>query len=275
MSKPVFSSRQTPQGSIMIGVDRAMNALLGNSVLMCLAIVVICGSFATRCEAVSGDQYDCHRASGPIEIDGSLDDTVWQRADVISFVLPTTGKEPLSKTEVKMLWDDSYLYVAYLAYDKDIWSIYKDRDSTTCQEDCLECFIQPDPREKSYYNFEINALGTIYDAYNIGRTSGGYDHHRWAAWNCKGLRVGIFIDGTLNDPSDIDNYWQMELAIPFAELPSLNGNGPKVGDIWKFLLARYDFSVYLPDGVELSACTMLKKVDFHETQQWLKLMFVD
>jgi hypothetical protein len=121
----------------------------------------------------------------------------------------------------------------------------------------------------------INPLGTVYDAYNIGRNSGGYDHHRWAAWNCEGLRVGISINGTLNDPSDMDHCWQMELAIPFAELPSLNGNGPKVGDIWRFLLARYDFSVYLPDGVELSACAMLKSVDFHETEQWSQLRFVD
>ena len=40
--------------------------------------------------------------------------------------------------------------------------------------------------------------------------------------------MGVFIDGTLNDPTDIDNYWQMEVAIPFAELPSLAGKKPKV-----------------------------------------------
>lgn len=218
-------------------------------------------------------QYTCHRAVCPIQIDGDLDDAAWRKADVISFIIPVTDKQPLSKTEARVLWDDSCLYVAYRAYDKDIWSVLKDRDAQTCMEDCLECFVQPDPTRQTYYNFEINAIGTIYDSSSIGRNSGGYDHHRWAVWNCKGLRVGIFIDGTLNDPSDVDQYWQMELAIPFAELPSLGGNRPKVGDVWKFLLARYDFSVYLPDGVEISSCSYLKAMDFHATSDWSRLRF--
>ncbi|MHB9037308.1 MAG: carbohydrate-binding family 9-like protein [Armatimonadota bacterium] len=181
----------------------------------------------------------------------------------------------MSKTEARVLWDDSYLYVAYRAYDKDVWSLLKDRDAQTCTEDCLECFIQPDPTRQTYYNFEINAAGAIYDSYNVGRNSGGYDHHRWAAWNCEGLRTGIAIDGTLNKWSDTDRYWQMELAIPFAELPSLNGKMPKVGDVWRFLLARYDYSVYLPDGVELSCCSHLKAVDFHTTSDWSRLRFAE
>ncbi len=250
-----------------------LNTFMTSPMFLCAAaIIAVCACLADTGEAQGDRQYICRRASSAIEIDGKLDDAAWEKAEAIDLVL-LTGEEPLSKTEAKILWDDSRLYVAYRAYDKDIWSTLRDRDSATCMEDCLECFIQPNPLEQTYYNFEINALGTIHDAYNIGKHSGGYDHHRWAAWNCEGLRVGIFIDGTLNDPSDIDNYWQMELAIPFAELPSLNGKGPNVGDVWKFLLARYDFSVHLPEGVELSACVSLNRVDFHETQQWPQLKF--
>ena len=252
------------------------NTLTTSPTFLCIAAVItICACLMATSQAESAGQYMCHRASSAIKIDGRLDDNAWGKAEVIDFVLPTTGKEPVGKTQARIMWDDSYLYVAYRAYDKDIWSILRGRDSSTCREDCLECFIQPDPRAKPYYNFEINALGTIYDAYNIGRYSGGYDHHRWAAWNCGGLRVGIYIDGTINDPSDIDNCWQMELAIPFAELPTLNGKRPKLGDVWKFLLARYDFSVHLPDDVELSTCSRLKKVDFHLSEQWPRLRFAE
>jgi hypothetical protein len=78
----------------------------------------------------------------------------------------------------------------------------------------------------------------------------------------------------LNDPSDVDEYWQLEVAIPFADLPTLDGRAPRAGDQWLFHLARYDYSVYLPEGVELSSCAPLRKVDFHRYEDWITLRFV-
>jgi len=240
--------------------------------LVMIAVVFLA---AGVCHAAPVKSYDCHRACGPIKIDGKLDDEAWQKAKTISFVLPKPDAEPLSKPEAKVLWDDGYLFVSYCAYDKDIWSILTVRDSTTFQEDCLECFIMPDIVAKAYYNFEINELCTVYDAFSLSRFAGGSDCHRWHAWNCEGLRVGIDIDGTINNPNDIDKCWRMEIAIPFAQLPSLDGKKPKVGDEWEFILARYDYSIYLPEGVELSTCSSLQKVDFHEHSQWSTLKFAE
>lgn len=225
------------------------------------------------CAADDKPEYVCRRAAGAIVIDGKLDEEAWKRADMPWFYVPETKKTPISRTEAKVLWDDDYLYVVYRAFDKDVWSTFTKRDDLTCQEDCLECFIQPDPSKPNYYNFEINALGTILDAYSLRKLAGGYMHHRWGPWNCEGLKVGITVDGTLNDPSDVDKAWQMEIAIPFAELPSLNGKRPKPGDVWNFLLARYDYSVYLEEGVELSCSAPIERVDFHETSQWGRLKF--
>ena len=65
----------------------------------------------------------------------------------------------------------------------------------------------------------------------------------------------------------------MEVAIPFAELPSLAGKSPRNGDTWLFHLARYDYSVYLPKGPELTSCAPLSIVDFHLNEDWMKLRF--
>jgi hypothetical protein len=219
--------------------------------------------------------YICRRASGPIAIDGHPDEPAWSRAGAIGFILPESFGEPISSTEARVLWDDSFLYVSYVASDQDIWSLFTERDSQTCREDCLECFLQPDPRVRDYYNFEINALGTVYDAYSLSRFAGGPGCHRWAAWDCDGLRVGVSIDGTLNDPHDMDRCWRMEIAVPFASLPSLKGRSPVPGDTWRFLLSRYDYSVHLPDGVELSSSSRLTKVDFHDCSEWGELLFSD
>ena len=220
-------------------------------------------------------QYDCSYTSVPIEIDGSLSAPQWQRAEPLGFMLPVTHEETLSKTEARLLWDDDYLYVSFKAYDKDIYSYFTERNSPTCQEDVLEIFLQPDPTKESYYNFEINALNTVYDALTIKRGAGGEDHHRWSRWNCPGFKSAVQIQGTLNDWTDVDEYWQLEVAVPFAGLPTLEGRRPQRGDCWRFHLSRYDYSVYLPDGVELSSCAPLSEVNFHRYEDWLTLRFTD
>ena len=221
----------------------------------------------------SRKEYRCLYTREKIKVDGSLDESSWKKAETLNFVIPVTHRKPLSKTEAKLLWDKDYLYVAFKAMDKDIWSYYTKRDEPTCQEDVLEIFFKPDSEKEPYYNFEINALGTVYDAFNLKRGAGGEDHHRWSRWNCKGLKIGIKIKGTLNNPKDRDEYWQLEVAIPFTGLPTLKGKTPKNDDTWLFHLSRYDYSVYLPEGVELSSCAPLIRVDFHRHEDWIRLKF--
>ena len=216
--------------------------------------------------------YRCPFISEPMKIDGLLNEPAWQRAKPLNFMVPVTFENARSETEARLLWDREYLYVGFRAYDKDIWSYYTERDDPTCHEDVLEVFFKTDPTKEPYYNFEINALGTVYDAYNLRRQGAG-GGHRWSQWNCEGLKVGVHVEGTLNDPEDVDEYWQLEVAIPFAELPGLKGNTPKPGDEWLFHLARYDYSVYLPEGVELSSCARLSEVQFHRYEDWLTLRF--
>jgi hypothetical protein len=218
-------------------------------------------------------QYDCHHIDEPIDIDGSLRAPQWQRAETIGFWLPCTHGQPLSRTEGRLLWDSNYLYVGFRAFDQDIFSYHTERDSATCNEDVLEIFLKPDAKKDPYYNFEINALNAVYDALNLKRGAGGPDHHRWSRWNCPGLKSAVAIRGTLNDPSNSDEFWQLEVAIPFAGLSTLD-RPPREGDRWLFHLARYDYSVYLPDGVELSSCAPLTEVDFHRYEDWITLHFV-
>lgn len=218
--------------------------------------------------------YECRRAGGAITIDGLLDEPDWAQAAVLGFVVPVSHAEPISKTEGRLLWDDRCLYVGFRACDKDIWSYLTERDDETCQEDVLEVFLKPGRDQDAYYNFEINALNTVYDALNLKRGAGGEDHHRWSRWNCQGLKSAVSIRGTINDPRDVDEYWQLEMAVPFADLPTLGGKPPAGGDVWRFHLSRYDYSVYLPEGMELSSCAPLTEVDFHRYEDWMELRFV-
>jgi hypothetical protein len=212
--------------------------------------------------------YECHRSASPIAIDGKLDE--WKSIPSVNFYVPASAEKLVRKAEGKVLWDDKYLYIAMKTWDKDIWSYMTERDSPVCHEDVLEAFINPNTKDVPYYAFEINAIGTVYDACFLqNMTCMG---SRWKLWNCRGLKIGTSIKGTLNNPGDIDEYWSLEMAIPFS---SLTGKAPKYEDEWTFQLAGYDYSVYLPpEGVELFVSIPLSKVDFHMPAEWQTLRFV-
>ncbi|MFH1904744.1 MAG: carbohydrate-binding family 9-like protein [bacterium] len=217
--------------------------------------------------------YECHYTEQKIKIDGILNEKTWNKAKILNFYIPVTNEKPISKTQGRLLWDNKYLYVGFKAYDKDIWGYFTKRDEFTYREDCLEIYFKTHPKKEPYYNFEINALGTVFDAFNVRRESAGATY-RWSKWNCKGLKVGIKIKGTLNNCEDVDEYWQMEVAIPFESLPTLRGRTPKENDKWLFHLSRYDYSIYLSKGVELSSCALLSKADFAFYEEWPVLKFI-
>lgn len=227
--------------------------------------------------------YECKKTSEKITIDGILDEKCWKDAGTLNFFIPVNGQPALSKSEGKILRDDDFIYVSIKAFDQDIKSKFTKRDSSTYKDDCLEIFFmdcnstETISKNSACYNFEINALGTILDAFHP-------DHYAFKEyrdeqavgvldWNCTKMQIGIKIEGTINDDTDEDKFWTIEVAIPFAGMPSLNNKSPKDDDIWHFLLARYDYSKYLPQGKELSATSKLSAVKFHNFHDWMKLKF--
>ena len=218
--------------------------------------------------------YLVHRTPGNITIDGHFKEDAWKKASALNFLVCKTHEKPLGKTEAKILWDKEFLYVGFDALDKDVWSYLTQRDSQTCLEDCLEIFFKTVPTKAPFYNFEINALGTIFDAFSPGKAiAGGY--RRWSKWNCEGIQVAVNIRGTLNDHTDVDEGWGLEVAIPFRSLPSLEGKSPRAGDSWLFHLARYDYSVYLPgDGMEISSTALITGA-FYDYEEWQSLVFTE
>ncbi len=214
--------------------------------------------------------YECRYTSEPIIVDGKLDEAAWNKAPALNFYIPVTDEMPASFTIGKVLWNESYLYVGLKAFDRDIGGKFTERDSPTFKEDVLETFLKPHEEKDEFYNFEINVLGTVFDA----RQKKGMALKERVAWSCEGLTWKTSYRGTLNQPADEDEYWCLELAIPFSGLDVLEGTAPEEGDTWLFHLARYDYSAYLPDGEELSSTAHLTKVNFHHYPDWDYLKFV-
>ncbi|MEQ9288817.1 MAG: carbohydrate-binding family 9-like protein [Cyclobacteriaceae bacterium] len=188
--------------------------------------------------------YICTRTIGQLSIDGKLDEESWQKATWTEKFVDIEGDlkpKPLYETRAKMLWDDDYFYIAAKIYEPHIWATLTERDAVIFQDNDFEVFIDPDGDTHKYYEFEINALGTIWDLM-LGKPyrDGGPVIN---AWDIRGLKKGIQIEGTLNDPSDEDDFWTVELAFPWKVLKEAARRTPKGGDQWKVNFSRVNWRV--------------------------------
>src|SRR3954470_16774812 len=110
-------------------------------------------------------RYTCYRAAGPIAIDGKLDEPSWQLAPKSSpFVDIVTGRPAWFDTRVALLWDDDHLYFGFWVEETDVWGTMTARDSKIWEENDVEVFIGG---KDAYYEFEINALNTVYEVFWI------------------------------------------------------------------------------------------------------------
>ncbi len=201
--------------------------------------------------------YTCHRAPEPLVIDGDLNKRAWQLAPKSRrFVDVITGRPCPFDTRAAALWDDQNLYIGFWVDEPSVEAAMSKRDSTIFNENDIEVFIDGGD---CYYEFELNALNTIYEVFFIwqdayqrggrfdtpefdlfsGRATGFGgnfdrigDHFWWGAhprgarwafphWDFPGLKTAVRIDGTLNDPTTVDRGWTVELAFPWSGMGQL------------------------------------------------------
>ena len=70
---------------------------------------------------------------------------------------------PRFRTRAKMLWDDTYFYIAAELEEPHVWGTLTKHDSVIFHDNDFEVFIDPDGDNHEYYEFEINALNTEWD----------------------------------------------------------------------------------------------------------------
>ena len=224
----------------------------------------------TRAGDGKAARYTCLRAAGPIAIDGRLDEEAWTRAERSPrFVDAVTGAITLYETRAAMLWDDEYLYVGLWLTDSDVWSTGNERTGLVWQENAIQVSIAG---PGAVYELAVNPLGTALEMFYIWKDSyrrgGRYDvpefdlaahrpmvfggdagpRHprglRWGFfdWHLPGLEMGLHVAGTVDDRSDVDEGWTVELAFPWRGMEHLAADGqlpPKGGDVWRLSLARH------------------------------------
>ncbi len=149
------------------------------------------------------------RASGPIVLDGRLDDEAWKQAAVLTdFVqqLPQTGYPAEYKTVVRVLYDADHLWIGAVNYDpfpKKAITVGLERDFNSTNSDIFGLVLDTFLDRRNSFLFLVNPHGAVRDEQTFNDSRNVVD-----AW--EGI---ISVRTSFNDSS-----WVAELEIPTRTL---------------------------------------------------------
>ena len=156
---------------------------------------------------------------------------------------------PRFKTQAKMAWDDEYFYVGGEAGRAAcLGRRLTEHDAVIFQDNDFEVFLDPDGDNHQYYEVEINALGTEWDLRLVKPYRDGGPALN--EWEIPGLKKGVHVQGTLNDASDEDEGWTVEMAFPWKVLAEFTEKAtpPKDGDQWRVNFSSVQWLHTVEDG---------------------------
>jgi hypothetical protein len=233
------------------------------------------------------ESYICRRAPSPIQVDGRLDDRAWRAAawthDFVDIEGGAKPPPPL-RTRVKMLWDDAFFYIAAEMEEPHVWATLTEHDSVIFRDNDFEVFLDPNGDNHDYFEFEINALNTGWDL----RLPKPYRDGGPALneWDMPGLQTAVWVDGTLNDSTDLDRGWCVELALPWTAFAEHAGSPcpPRAGDVWRVNFSRVEWDA-IPAGRGYAKVegrpehnwvwSPQHAVDMHRPELWGYVLFAD
>ena len=190
--------------------------------------------------------YVCYKTKTPVIIDGKMDESSWENTDWTQLFVDIEGNkkpDPYFETRLKMLWDEKYFYFGAILEEPHVWATLTTRDAVIFKDNDFEIFLDPDGDTHNYYELEVNAFETEWDLILIKPY---HDQAKVAvdSWDIPGLITKVHVDGSLNDPSDIDKGWSVEIAIPWKALEECAPNfHPQESEQWKVNFSRVQWEV--------------------------------
>lgn len=141
------------------------------------------------------------------KIDGILDEEIWKNAPIASDFIqnsPNPGNQPSQKTEVRVLYDNTAMYIGATMYDVSKDSIMRQLSQRDEEEntDLFAVFIDTYKDGQSGYGFVVHPTGVQWDArYSQAQ---GQD----VSWNA------VWMSAVSMD----ENNWYVEMKIPYSAI---------------------------------------------------------
>ena len=150
-------------------------------------------------------QAHASRTSQAVHLDGHLDEAAWAAAaptTVFTQIDPEEGKPATQATEVRVLYDDAYLYIGARLHDTGpTRARLGRRDMDPGDSDWFRVFLDSYHDHRTAFGFEVNPAGVRRDEI---RTIDADDNTWDPVWD---VATSVEADG-----------WSAEMRIPFSQL---------------------------------------------------------
>lgn len=251
-----------------------------------ILLFLICG-YSTQMVAQEGPKlslgeqpiFKVSKTSESILVDGHMNEKIWKKTEArnLEYFYRAEKPDDDQQTTFRMLWDSQNLYVFFQMIDKYLTVRETKRDGEPYLDDCAEIFFitAPDSLDTHFgYELNLNKASNDFIYFN--------DFYEGADLAFKGFDpdfdVEVTYNGTINDNSDIDVGWTMEMAIPLANFGKLGQVHPvKIGNKWAFLAIRQDRND--ADGNRRSTSTIFPIYDIsknvHQANRFGLMEFVE
>lgn len=176
-----------------------------------------------------------------ITVDGKMDEAIWQKAEKrsLSYFYNIEKATDQQNTEFRMLWDEENLYVFFECADRFITAREKKRDGAPYFDDCAEIFLIPAPDSlHMHFGFELNLYKTANDFIYLNEINKG-ERAVIKAYN-PDYKTAVYVKGSVNNNSDIDEGWTLEMAIPLSVFNGVGYAYVSEDVKWAFLAVRQD-----------------------------------
>src|SRR5262249_48467221 len=153
--------------------------------------------------------FECRWAESPVSLDGVPDKGAWKDAAVIDrFSLPWLGKgarPARTATRARLLWDRENLYFSAEMEDADLTADAAGHEAW--DEDACGLFLKPADDKPGFYEFRVNAAGSVAGRFLPGRGAAGALRFPKDGEFRTGAKVRL--QGTLNRRQGRDAGWSV------------------------------------------------------------------
>ena len=178
--------------------------------------------------------YTIKKAKQIVNLTSNFEQGAWKDAENLSIAVvrpESSVHHPI--INARMLYDDMGIYLRFEVQDRYVLARQTNYQDGVCSDSCVEFFIQPKGR-KDYYNFEMNAIGTVllYNVFDATRTEHGFkDYKKVPFEKVQGMSMATtlhdVIDPEMTEPVD----WALAAFIPFSIFDL--DEKVKSGDVWR------------------------------------------
>lgn len=219
--------------------------------MMCLCVFEQLAMAQEENPYIEPQAYMCnHIDTSLMLIDGLSAENAWKDAAWSRSFVDIEGVHmtaPYHNTKVKMIWDDVNLYVFAQMSEDHLVATLKNHDDIIYRDNDFEIFVDLDGDTHNYCEIEVNLYNSVLDLFMAAPYRNGGP--LVMDWTCRGLETAVSYQGTLNDPSDIDEGWAVEMAIPWTSFSMhYKPNLPSAGDFVHVNFSRVQWGYDVVDG---------------------------